>query len=76
MEDTRRPKGHLGGHGRVPDAAPLGPAGGARPCPLGIASAPSDAYKIPFNLKTMGSHYFPRTPPEAAAISKPNLGRY
>ena len=58
MEDTRRPKGHLGGHRRVPDAAPLGPAGGARPCPLGIDSAPSDAYKIPFNLKTTGRPLF------------------
>ena len=49
MEGTRGPKGDLGapqasevggGHG------PLGPAGGARLCPLGTASAPSDAYKI------------------------------
>ena len=39
---------------------PLGPAGGARPCPLGTASAPSDAYKFPFTLKTTRRPLFSR----------------
>ena len=39
---------------------PPGPAGGARPCPLGTASAPSDAYKIPFDLKPRGRPLFSR----------------
>ena len=43
-----------GGRGR------LGPMGGARPCPLGTASAPSDAYKIPFTLKTSRRPLFSR----------------
>ena len=45
-------------HRRVPAVAPLGPMGGARPCPLGTASAPSDAYKFPFTLKTSGQPLF------------------
>ena len=53
---------------------PLEPTGGARPCPLGIASAPSDAYKILLTLKLRGSHYFPEKSSRRAIISNPSSG--
>ena len=52
------PGGPPRGHRRVPAATPLGPAGGARPYPLGTASAPSDAYKILLTLKMTGRPLF------------------
>ena len=58
--------GPLRGQGRPPAVAPLGGAGGTRPCHLGTSSAPSDAYKIPLNLKTSGaSIIFHRRHPDA-----------
>ena len=55
-------------------AAPPGGAGRTRPCPLGTSSAPSDAYKIPINLKTSGGHYFPQKTSRRAVTSKPSSG--
>ena len=50
----RRPTGQ-----RSPPAASQGgPTGGARPYPVGTPSVPSDAYKIPINLKTSGRPLF------------------
>ena len=46
------PGGPPRGHRRVPAVTPR-PTGGARPYPMGTASAPSDAYKILLTLKMM-----------------------
>ena len=56
-------RGAWGGHPQARGgaaAAPPRPAGGARPCPLGTASAPYDAYKIPLTLKMRGRPLFSR----------------
>ena len=48
------PKGPPIGRRRPPAVAQRGPVGGTRPCPWGIPSAPSDAFKIPKSLILMG----------------------
>ena len=62
------------GQGRPPAAAKGPPAGGTRPCPVGTPSAPSDAYKLPHDLKTSCGHYFPETRPRRAVSENPSSG--
>ena len=50
-----QPGGPPTGQGRPWPTAPPGPAGGTRTCSWGTPSAPSDAYKIPFDLKPGGA---------------------
>ena len=47
------PEGRPTGQVQPPAAGQGGPAGGARPCPWGLTSRPSDAYKFPKTLKTL-----------------------
>ena len=46
----------------------------ARPCPWDLTSRPSDAYKLPFTLKSWGGHYFPETRPRRAVTENPSSG--
>ena len=54
-----------------PAAAQGGPAGGARPCPWGTSSAPSDAYKLPHDLKTSRRPLFSRNSTPTRRHRKP-----
>ena len=70
-----QPEGPPTGHRRHVAAARVPHAGGIHPCARGTPLAPSDAYKIPLNLKTLGMMIiFHRNLPEAAAIFNPNSG--
>ena len=52
--DQRATWGPPKGQGRPLAAAPPGPAGGALPCPMEVASAPLDPYKLLFALILLG----------------------
>ena len=54
------PEGRPTGQRRPPAAAQGPPAGGAHPCPWDLTSTPSDAYKLPLNLKTSRRPLFSR----------------
>ena len=53
-----QPGGPPRGQGWPPAAGPPRGAGGTRPYPLGTSTAPSDAYKTPFDLKPRGRPLF------------------
>ena len=59
-EDQRATWGATQGPEAGGGRGPPGPVGGARPCPMGTASAPSDAYKILLTLKMTGRPLFSR----------------
>ena len=70
------PEGRPTGQVRPPTAGQGGPVGGARPCPWGLTSRPSDAYKLSLTLKREGGHYFPETRPRHAVILNPSSGSH
>ena len=59
-ESRGQPRRRPTGQGRPPAAALGPPTGGTRPCLWWLPSAPSDAYKITFTLKTSGRPLFSR----------------
>ena len=71
LKTKGEPQGPPTGCRRPPAATLLGPAGGARPCSWGTPSAPSDAYKIPKNLKTSRRPLFSRNSTPTRRHQKP-----
>ena len=62
-QDTKgEPGGPHIGQGRPPATAKGPPTGGTRPCPVGTPSAPSDVFKLPHDLKTLGRPLFSTKP--------------
>ena len=72
----RRAGGEAQGTEAPPAAGQGGLAGGARPCPWGLTSWPSDAYKFPKTLKTWGRSLFPEARPRCAVNSNPSSGSH
>ena len=60
LKTKGQPRRRTTGHRRPPAVAQCGPAGGTHPCLWSTSSAPSDAYKIPKNLKMSGRPLFSR----------------
>ena len=74
-QDTKEEPGgpHIG-QGRPPAAAKGPPTCGTRPCPVGTPSPPSDAYKLPHDLKTSRRPLFSRNSTRHAITENPSSG--
>ena len=67
----RAARGPPRGQRRPPAVGPPRGASGTRPCPLGTSSPPSDAYKIPLDLKPRGRPLFSRNSSPSRRHRKP-----